>query len=132
MPVTITPFLRNSFLLDAVASGATGLLMLAGGSLVASLTGLPQPLLFWAGVSLMPFVALLVHVSRQPAVSAGLANAIVGINVLWVVASFGILLAGVVQPNLLGIAFVVAQALAVALFAALQVAGLRRGSTAAA
>ena len=42
------------------------------------------------------------------------------INALWVVASFGILIGGLVAPNLLGAGFVVVQAVAVAAFAALQ------------
>jgi hypothetical protein len=51
---------------------------------------------------------------------------IVAINALWVAASLGLLVSGVVAPTLLGYAFVIAQALAVALLAGLQFAGLRR------
>jgi hypothetical protein len=50
---------------------------------------------------------------------------IVALNALWVAASFGMLVAGLVEPNLLGITFVVAQALAVAGFAGLQAVALR-------
>ena len=45
---------------------------------------------------------------------------------LWVAASFGLLVSGAVQPTMLGYAFVIAQALAVALLAGLQFIGLLR------
>ena len=51
---------------------------------------------------------------------------IIAINALWVAASFGLLLSGLVAPTPLGYAFVIAQALAVALLAELQFIGLRR------
>lgn len=65
-------------------------------------------------------------VSRRQTVSRAMLVEIIAINVLWVVASFGLLVSGAISPNLLGIAFVSAQAVAVALFAELQYVGLRR------
>ena len=50
---------------------------------------------------------------------------IVAVNALWVVASIGILVAGLVTPNMLGVAFVIAQAAAVLLFTVLQMGVLR-------
>lgn len=132
MPVKITPFLRNVLLLDAFVSGAAALLMMAGGALLAPWLELPSDLLFWAGLALVPWVALLLTVARRAEVSRMVITDIVAINVLWVVASFGLLVSGAVSPNLLGIAFVAAQALAVALFAELQFVGLRRATAAAA
>ena len=126
MPITVTPFLRNVLLLDAVATGATAVLALAGASLLGPLLGIPSGLLFWAGVALVPFVAMVFAVSRRQTVSRAMMVEIIAINVLWVVASFGLLVSGAISPNLLGIAFVSAQAVAVALFAELQYVGLRR------
>ncbi|MBN9233115.1 MULTISPECIES: hypothetical protein [Phyllobacteriaceae] len=126
MPITVTPFLRNVLLLDAVATGATAVLALAGASLLGPLLGIPSGLLFWAGVALVPFVAMVFAVSRRQTVSRAMLVEIIAINVLWVVASFGLLVSGAISPNLLGIAFVSAQAVAVALFAELQYVGLRR------
>ncbi len=57
---------------------------------------------------------------------------IIGINALWVAASFGVLLSGAIAPNLLGYAFVIAQALTVALLAELQFVGFRRSAAASA
>lgn len=125
MTVAITPFLKKALLADALVSGAAAVLMAAGAGLLGPLLDLPVPLLFWAGIVLAPWTALLVAVARRDSASRMTLIDIVGINVLWVAASFGILVAGLVEPNLLGMAFVAAQALAVALFAALQASGLR-------
>lgn len=132
MPVKITSFLRNVLMLDALVSGAAAILMMAGGSLLGPLLELPSSLMFWAGLALVPWVAMLVAIARRSEVSRMIMIDIVAINALWVVASFGLLVSGAVSPNLFGIAFVAAQALAVALFAELQFVGLRRATAAAA
>lgn len=130
MTIAITPFLRNALRLDAAVSGAAALLLLGGASLLAPLTGLPAGLLFWSGVVLVPFVAALVVVARRETAPRLVVVDIVGRNALWVAASFGLLASGLVQPTAFGIAFVAAQALAVALFAVLQWSGMRRAPAA--
>lgn len=132
MSITVTPFLRNVLHADALISGAAGLLMMLGAPLLSPLLELPAQLLFWAGLVLVPFVAMLVVVARRTTVSKLMMIDIIAINALWVVASFGLLLSGMVAPNALGIAFVVAQALAVAVFAELQFIGIRRATAAVA
>ncbi|WP_432284490.1 hypothetical protein SLT36_22350 [Aminobacter sp. BA135] len=129
MSITVTPFLRNVLHADALISGAAGLLMMLGAPLLSPLLELPAQLLFWAGLVLVPFVATLVVIARRATVSKLVMIDIIAINVLWVVASFGLLVSGVVAPNALGIAFVVAQALAVAVFAELQFIGIRRATS---
>lgn len=126
MQIPVSPFLRNVLLLDALASGATAIILLGGAHMLSPLLDIPQNLLFWAGATLVPFVLMVLGVSRQHTVSRTMLVEIIAINALWVVASFGLLVSGVVSPNLLGIAFVSAQAIAVALFAELQYVGLRR------
>ena len=111
---------------DAAVSGAAGILMAAGAPFLSPLLGLPENLLFWAGLLLFPFVALLIAVARRGKASRLILIDIVAINALWVAASFGLLISGAVQPTMLGYAFVIAQALAVALLAELQFIGLRR------
>lgn len=129
--IAVTPFLRNVLRLDALVSGAAGLVMLAGAPWLSPLLGLPEPLLIWAGVALVPFVAMLVVVARRASVARLVLVDLIAINALWVAASFGLLVSGAVAPNLLGMAFVAAQALTVAAFAGLQVVGFRRaGNTA--
>ncbi|MDP3896683.1 MAG: hypothetical protein Q8Q62_08405, partial [Mesorhizobium sp.] len=120
MSIQNTPYLRNVLLLDGLVSGFAGLVMAAGAAFLSPLLALPQPLLLWAGLLLLPWCLALVLLARRPLVSRMVLVVVAGINALWVIASFGILLAGLVQPYLLGVAFVGAQALTVAVFAALQ------------
>lgn len=131
MSIAITPFLRNALLVDALASGATAILLVAGAGILEPLLGLPSRLLFWAGVALLPFVAMLVATARRQYTSRLVLIDIIAINALWVVGSFAVLVSGSFAPSLLGILFVTAQALAVALFAELQFIGLRRSAAAA-
>lgn len=131
MSVTITKFLRNTLHADALVSGAAACLMIVGAPLLSPLLELPSNLLVGAGLVLVPFVAMLVVIARRPQVSKLVLVDIIAINALWVVASFALLVFGPVAPNALGIAFVVAQAIAVALFAELQFVGLRRSTSAA-
>jgi len=132
MSVTITKFLRNALYLDALASGAAGLLMIAGAPLLSPLLALPSSLLIGAGLVLVPFVATLIVVARRSQVSRLVLIDLLALNALWVAASFGLLASGLVQPSALGIAFVAAQALVVAAFTVLQVIGLRRAGAATA
>ena len=125
MTISITPMLKKVLYLDAAMSGAAGVLMVAGSAVLAPLLEIPAGLLFWAGLALVPFVALLVLTARSAEISRLMLFDIVLVNALWVVASFAIMLAGLVQPNVFGIAFISIQALAVAGLTALQVAGLR-------
>ena len=126
MTSTINPFLRQVLCIDAAVSGVAGLLMAAGAPILSPLLGLPEGLLFWAGVALFPFVALLIVVARRGQTSRPILIDIIAINALWVAASFGLLVSGAVSPTILGYAFVIAQALVVALLGGMQFVGLRR------
>jgi len=132
MSVAINPFLRNVLAVDAAMSLAAGAVSVLGAGLLAPLLGLPQPLLFWAGLFLLPWSAFLFALSRRAELSRLLLVDVIAINGLWVVASVAILVAGLVTPNVLGIAFLLVQAAAVAVLAELQFMGLRRGRLAAA
>ncbi len=118
--------LRFALLGDAVASGATGLLMAAGSGALSGLLGLPQTLLLYAGLFLLPYAAIVGYVGTRPTVSRGAVWTIVAINALWVVESIVLLASGWVAPTTLGYAFVVFQAVVVFAFAELQFMGLRK------
>lgn len=122
-PLTI----RQALALDFVATGATALLALTAAGFTAGLTGLPEPLIRGAGLVLIPFLALVLAMAVKPA--RGGVIAVIAINIAWVIASF-VTMALFVTPNALGYAFVTAQALAVALFAELQILALRNKSKA--
>lgn len=123
-------FLRGWMLADAVISGATGLLMLAGAGLLAGLLGVPAPVMRYAGLMLLPFSAMVLYLARSPQLSAGGVRIVIALNVAWVAASILVLVAGWIEPTTLGLAFVIFQAAVVAGFAEMQVTGLRRAVSA--
>ena len=125
MTIPMTPFLKTTLRLDAAVSAAAALLMATGARRLGPFLDLPVPLMFWAGVLLFFFVALLTVVARRDSASRIVLFDIVLLNAGWVLVSFAILIGGGVEPNMFGVTFVVAQALTVALFAVLQVSALR-------
>jgi hypothetical protein len=120
-------FLRRALTLDAAASGATGVLMIAGAGLVEGMLGLPAALLRGAGTVLVPYVAFVIYAGTRGTISGPAVWAIIVANVLWAAASALLLMSGWVAPTALGTAFVIAQAAVVALLGELQYMGLRRG-----
>ena len=119
-------FLRRALVLDAVASGATALLVIAAAGFIDVLLGLPVALLRGAGLLLVPYVAFVAFVATRPRIEPAAVWVIITCNVLWALASFLLLLSGQLAPTGLGIAFVLAQAVVVALLGELQWMGLRR------
>jgi hypothetical protein len=124
--------LRMALIADAVASGASAVLMLAGAGLLEGFTGLPATLLREAGLVLIPFVAFVAYLGTRAQVAAGAVWTVIALNALWVAGSALLLVSGVVAPTAFGYAFVIAQAVAVGVLAELQYIGLRRpnGATA--
>lgn len=120
--------LRFSLIADAVASGATALLLAAGAGMLAGLLGLPVELMRYAGLALVPFVAFVAFVGTRRDIPRGAAGAIVVVNFAWVLGSVALLVSGWVAPTVLGYAFVLVQAVAVGVFAELQWIGLRRSA----
>ena len=121
-----TLFLRRALLADAVVSGATGLLMALGASFLSGLLNLPEALLRYAGLFLLPYAAFVGYVGMQTHPARPAVWVVIGANALWALDSLLILLLGWVQPNLLGYGFVIFQAAVVGLFAVLQYLGLKR------
>ena len=122
--------LRYALVADALASGASAALMLAGASVLAPLLGLPEQLLTVAGVILVPFVALVAYLATRARRAEGAVWTVILINIAWVAGSVILLATGVVEPTMLGYAFVGAQAVAVLMFADFQYFGLRNASAA--
>ncbi|RKG77724.1 hypothetical protein [Corallococcus terminator] len=122
--------LRRVLLLDGVASGAMGLLMAAAAGPMGPLLGLDPALLRTAGLGLIPFALLLGYLASRATLPAWPVWFVVAVNALWVVDSVLLMTHGPTTPTGLGVLFVAAQAAAVALFAVLEYAGLRRGTAA--
>jgi len=65
-------------------------------------------------------------------VSGAVAGVVVIGNLGWAVACVGLLASGIVSPNVLSVAFVIVQAVAVLVFAAMEYSGLRASQSAGA
>jgi hypothetical protein len=124
--------LRQAVRLDAAASGAMGVLLAAGGALLDDLLGIPAAVLVPVGGFLVAYAAALWALGSRPRLSRPAVWAVVAGNLCWVAASVVAAAAGWWSPTAAGVAFVLLQAAAVAVFAELQVSGLRRTRTAAA
>lgn len=119
-------FLRRVVQADLLVSGAAGLLQLAAAEPLARATAIDAAWLRGAGLVLMVWVAFLGWTLTRRAIAAPLAWTLIGVNFAWVAASLLAWLGGAIAPNALGVAFVLAQAAVVAVFAELQYFGLRR------
>jgi hypothetical protein len=124
--------LRLALFADAVASGATAALLLAGAGVLERWLALPVGLMREAGLVLIPYVLLVAVVASRAATPVATVTAIIAVNAAWTAASVLLLLGGWVSPTLLGVAFVLAQALAVGAFGVIQYLCLRQtvGATA--
>lgn len=120
--------LRTALLADAVASGAMGLVLLAAGGALAGPLGLPAALLATAGAAFLPWAGFVgwLGVARQPL--PGLVRAAAVLNAGYVVLSAAAV--PLLAPTPLGIAVIVAQAVTVGAFAALQWQGVARAAAA--
>jgi hypothetical protein len=123
--VDAATFLRRVLFVDAALSSAMALLLIFGASAIASITALPELLLQGAGWILVPWVALVMFTATREPLRAGLVWAVIALNAVWAVESVALLFVDSIDANALGVAFVLAQALAVAVLAALQTMGLR-------
>ncbi len=103
--------------------------MMLGSGVLEEFLGLPLGLMRYAGLSLLPFAALLVYLATREQLSPPVVWAVIVLNALWTADSFLLLLTGWVAPTELGYAFVVIQALGVALFAVLEYFGLKKAGT---
>jgi hypothetical protein len=127
--VPMSRSLRLVLLADAGASGATAALLVAAAGLLERLLGLPVALMREAGLMLIPYVALVLFVAARPSVAVAAVKAIIAINAAWTAASLLLLVSGWVSPTLPGVAFVLAQALAVGAFAVIQYVCLRQAGS---
>jgi len=118
--------LRRALRLDAAASGALGALSLAAAPALVGLLGPPAPVLLGVGAFLVVFAAALFVLAARPSIPRPAAWTVVVGNAGWVVASVAAAVPGASVLTGLGIAVVLAQAAAVAVFADLQWLGLRR------
>lgn len=126
--IPIASSLRTILYLDAAACVAMAIPLTVGAEPIAELTRLPPALLFFAGIVLFPAAALIVAIARW--FERGRAVwLVIGGNAAWIAASLA-LVAGVVAPNAWGVAFILAQALAVAVLTGMEYGAVRSAPTA--
>jgi len=114
--------LRTILLVDGILSGAMGLLLIAGAGLLDGVLDLPTAFLRSVGIVLLPWCTLLVLIATRQSINLAAVRFVIAVNLGWVAASLVLPFTGWVEPNALGIAFILVQALAVIVFALAQIA----------
>lgn len=122
--------LRNVLRLDAAASGGLGLLLLVLFSPVESELGLPVALSLTVGALLLGWAAFVAWVAVG--LRASYVREVIALNVVYVLGSVLFAVSGWVELTDLGVAFVLAQALAVLVLTVEQLLLSRTGQAVAA
>jgi hypothetical protein len=124
-PATRGPLLRVALTLDAVVTGTNGAAYLLLAGPLGDLLGLEAGLLRGAGAVLLVFAAFVWAVSRRSSPARGAVLAVVVVNAVWALDSLvvAVAVAGWGTPSTAGTVWIVAQAVVVAAFAGLQLAG---------
>ena len=120
-------FLRWILLIDAATCVAMGLALALAAEFLSAPLGLPAPLLQYSGLALLPIAAYIAWVATRKAPPSVAVAIVVAGNALWIAASVALLASDWVSPSPLGSAFVIAQALGVALLDVLEYAAWRNG-----
>ncbi len=124
--LTVSPLLRFALRLDALGSASAGVLASLLASPLATTLGVDPQRVLAVGVFMLGYGALVgwlgLH-SRLPL--AWVWSVVIG-NSLWVLASVALVFSDWIAPTAVGLALVLTQAAAVAVFAELQYLGLRR------
>ena len=118
--------LRFALLLDGVATGANGVLYLAGAPLLDGWLGLPTGVLMAVGAFLVAYAALVLRLATRERMPRAAVVAVIAANALWVVESLLALALDWFTPTAVGQVLIAVQAVLVAGLAALQYVGLRR------
>jgi len=121
----VSSFLRRSLLANATFSGLAGLFFMCAASPIAPSIGLNQPMmLIIVGGSLVLYALGLARNALRPAVNLIETRVAIGLDVLWVVGSAVVVLAGLLNTTGSWAAAVLADF--VLAFAICQFIGLRR------
>jgi hypothetical protein len=128
IPITTqrTSLLRAVLKLDAIVTGANGAAYLIAAGPLGDLLGLSPALLRGTGAFLLAFAAAVYVTATRTPIPRPAVCAIVAVNALWVADSVVAAINGWGTPNTVGTVWIVLQAVVVAAFAELQLAGLKR------
>jgi len=118
-------FLSRVMWADAASCAATGALQVGFTDALARLTGLPGGLLVGTGLFLLAYAAAAAAMARRATPPRTLIALVAVGNFGWAAACAALLASGVFAVTALGVAWVIAQAVAVVLLAEAQWMGLR-------
>lgn len=122
-------FLRRAIQGDAIITGAMALLLVAAAGVLGPMLNLPESFLRQVGIFLIVYAALVGFLGTRETMLRLAVWAVILCNALWTIDSIVLLFTGWMSPNLLGTAFIVAQAVSVGIIAELQYIGLKRSET---
>jgi hypothetical protein len=126
-PIARPNLLRYALRGDAIVSAATGAICLAAAQPLADIIGIQPPVaLRILGAMLAVYGGVLFYTAAQPQINRRVAIAAVVLNVLWVIDSAVLLVAGWLPLTSAGVWTIALIAVGVAIFAELQFFGLRR------
>jgi hypothetical protein len=118
---------HTTVLIDATATAATVVLIIAARGVLYPYFGLSSPLVLdITAAAFIVYAAIIALAARQPIITRATLLAIVGANVTYVVASLAILVMFWAGMHAVGRALIVAVAVVVEVFATLQFAAARR------
>jgi hypothetical protein len=120
--------LRLALKLDAVASGALGVLSLAASPALDDLLGTPLALLVPVGVFLIAWAVALWLITSRPRINRTAVWAVILLNLLYAVDGVVVVVVGLFPLTALGTTFVLFQVTAVTLFAAAQLYALQKAA----
>lgn len=124
--MTPTIYLRRVLAFDALSCVAIGLALTLAADTIAVAAGLPRPLVFGAGMALIPIAAFIGWLASRPAPPAMLVWLVIAGNIAWSAESFFTLAQNQAAITAFGTVFVAGQAAAVLAITALEYVGLRR------
>src|SRR5215213_7839828 len=123
-PTRSDSLLRLALRLDAVVTGLNGAAYLTAARVLDDLLGLSGGLLRGVGAFLLLYAGAVWFVGARTRISAAAVEAVVVANVLWAIGTVLAVATGFGSPTTVGAVWLVLQAVVVAGFAALQLAGL--------
>lgn len=126
----VSPLLYFALVLDAVATAATGAVMLLFASELESLLHLPSTLMIAAAVFMLAYALVIAVLSRRESLPRWAVWTVIVGNAVWAVDCTALAFVGWLAPSALGVAFLLLQAVVVAGLAELQYFGLRRSALA--
>lgn len=117
--------LNQTLLADAALSGAVGLVSLGTAGRLASSLDLPTAFLAGLGMIAVAYGAALAMLARRTPVPSDVGRAVVLGNLLWAATGILLLVSDWIDPNSLGVGFILVHIVGALVFAEMQAMALR-------